>query len=63
MGLVEAEYERLIAKDVPEKKARADAFAKISRTRRDLLEAHNKTLREAAKAAEPKNRLKAGVAG
>lgn len=61
MGLVEAEQERLIAKGVPEKKARADAFAKISGSRRDLLEAHNQTLREAARAAEPKKRLKAAV--
>ena len=42
---VNREFDRLIDRDVPELDARAQAFAKISRERRDLLEAHLESLK------------------
>lgn len=43
-GAVRAEFDRLVDKGVPEAEARALAYAKVSRERRDLLDAHNERL-------------------
>lgn len=44
MTMVRAEYNKLVDRGVPEPEARAKAYAKVSRERRDLLEAHNEQL-------------------
>lgn len=46
LGLVRAEMQRLVDKGVPEPEARARAYAKVSRERRDLLDAHNERVAE-----------------